>query len=134
MALDAVSARRERRGHAGILGVARGADRVRAGHERPRAVEVQAQIGDAERDGDALARTGGELDLREAAELEGRALDAAGASGRRDVELHGLDRGDRGWIMRPTKHIESEAGHTGIDLAPMLDFVLNLLISFLITP
>ena len=35
--------------------------------------------------------------------------------------------------MRPTKNIESEAGHTGLDLAPMLDFVLNLLIFFIIT-
>jgi biopolymer transport protein ExbD len=35
--------------------------------------------------------------------------------------------------MRPSRHTEDLAGHTGIDLAPMLDFVLNLLIFFIIT-
>ena len=35
--------------------------------------------------------------------------------------------------MRPARHTEDNAGHTGIDLAPMLDFVLNLLIFFIIT-
>jgi biopolymer transport protein ExbD len=35
--------------------------------------------------------------------------------------------------MRSRRHIEDTAGHTGIDLAPMLDFVLNLLIFFIIT-
>jgi len=35
--------------------------------------------------------------------------------------------------MRPVRHTEDLAGHTGIDLAPMLDFVLNLLIFFIIT-
>jgi biopolymer transport protein ExbD len=35
--------------------------------------------------------------------------------------------------MRPAKHSEDTGGHTGIDLAPMLDFVLNLLIFFIIT-
>jgi biopolymer transport protein ExbD len=34
--------------------------------------------------------------------------------------------------MRPQKHADT-SGHTGIDLAPMLDFVLNLLIFFIIT-
>ncbi|HVT34660.1 MAG TPA: biopolymer transporter ExbD [Nevskiaceae bacterium] len=34
--------------------------------------------------------------------------------------------------MLSRRHNESE-GHTGIDLAPMLDFVLNLLIFFIIT-
>ena len=33
--------------------------------------------------------------------------------------------------MRSRRHTE-DAGHTGIDLAPMLDFVLNLLIFFII--
>lgn len=31
------------------------------------------------------------------------------------------------------KHVEAESDETGIDLAPMLDFVLNLLIFFIIT-
>ena len=35
--------------------------------------------------------------------------------------------------MRPRRHAEDTGGHTGIDLAPMLDFVLNLLIFFIIT-
>src|SRR5262245_59218406 len=35
--------------------------------------------------------------------------------------------------MRPARHTEDLSGHTGIDLAPMLDFVLNLLIFFIIT-
>jgi biopolymer transport protein ExbD len=35
--------------------------------------------------------------------------------------------------MRPARHSEDTGGHTGIDLAPMLDFVLNLLIFFIIT-
>ena len=34
--------------------------------------------------------------------------------------------------MKSRRHVE-DAGHTGIDLAPMLDFVLNLLIFFIIT-
>jgi biopolymer transport protein ExbD len=34
--------------------------------------------------------------------------------------------------MRPRRHVE-ESEDTGIDLAPMLDFVLNLLIFFIIT-
>ena len=34
--------------------------------------------------------------------------------------------------MRSRRHAE-DASHTGIDLAPMLDFVLNLLIFFIIT-
>ena len=34
--------------------------------------------------------------------------------------------------MRPTRHVAIEED-TGIDLAPMLDFVLNLLIFFIIT-
>jgi biopolymer transport protein ExbD len=34
--------------------------------------------------------------------------------------------------MRSRRHVE-EIGETGIDLAPMLDFVLNLLIFFIIT-
>ena len=34
--------------------------------------------------------------------------------------------------MRPSQHVDN-SGHTGIDLAPMLDFVLNLLIFFIIT-
>ncbi len=34
--------------------------------------------------------------------------------------------------MRPKQHVDN-SGHTGIDLAPMLDFVLNLLIFFIIT-
>lgn len=33
--------------------------------------------------------------------------------------------------MRSRRHVE-DAAHTGIDLAPMLDFVLNLLIFFII--
>jgi biopolymer transport protein ExbD len=35
--------------------------------------------------------------------------------------------------MRSRRHISDEGGETGIDLAPMLDFVFNLLIFFLIT-
>jgi biopolymer transport protein ExbD len=35
--------------------------------------------------------------------------------------------------MRPRKHDSEESDETGIDLAPMLDFVLNLLIFFIIT-
>ena len=35
--------------------------------------------------------------------------------------------------MRPVRHTDDHSGHTGIDLAPMLDFVLNLLIFFIIT-
>jgi len=35
--------------------------------------------------------------------------------------------------MRSRRHAEDTSGHTGIDLAPMLDFVLNLLIFFIIT-
>ena len=35
--------------------------------------------------------------------------------------------------MRPARHSEDTGGHTGIDLAPMLDFVMNLLIFFIIT-
>ncbi|MGH8443002.1 MAG: ExbD/TolR family protein [Nevskiaceae bacterium] len=35
--------------------------------------------------------------------------------------------------MRPARHTEDLSGYTGIDLAPMLDFVLNLLIFFIIT-
>ncbi|HUR40726.1 MAG TPA: biopolymer transporter ExbD [Verrucomicrobiae bacterium] len=35
--------------------------------------------------------------------------------------------------MRPQRHADETGGHTGIDLAPMLDFVLNLLIFFIIT-
>ena len=35
--------------------------------------------------------------------------------------------------MRSRRHAEDTGGHTGIDLAPMLDFVLNLLIFFIIT-
>ena len=35
--------------------------------------------------------------------------------------------------MRSQRHAEDTGGHTGIDLAPMLDFVLNLLIFFIIT-
>ena len=35
--------------------------------------------------------------------------------------------------MRPRQHHVDNSGHTGIDLAPMLDFVLNLLIFFIIT-
>jgi len=35
--------------------------------------------------------------------------------------------------VRPQRHTEDSSGHTGIDLAPMLDFVLNLLIFFIIT-
>jgi biopolymer transport protein ExbD len=35
--------------------------------------------------------------------------------------------------MRPRKHESDESDDTGIDLAPMLDFVLNLLIFFIIT-
>jgi biopolymer transport protein ExbD len=34
--------------------------------------------------------------------------------------------------MQSRRHVE-DSGHTGIDLAPMLDFVLNLLIFFIIT-
>ena len=35
--------------------------------------------------------------------------------------------------MRSRRHAEDTGSHTGIDLAPMLDFVLNLLIFFIIT-
>jgi len=35
--------------------------------------------------------------------------------------------------MRPRHHDTGTSEHTGIDLAPMLDFVLNLLIFFIIT-
>jgi len=35
--------------------------------------------------------------------------------------------------MRSRRHAEDTSGQTGIDLAPMLDFVLNLLIFFIIT-
>ena len=35
--------------------------------------------------------------------------------------------------MKSARHSEDLSGHTGIDLAPMLDFVLNLLIFFIIT-
>src|SRR5882757_3194161 len=35
--------------------------------------------------------------------------------------------------MQSRRHSESESDETGIDLAPMLDFVLNLLIFFIIT-
>jgi biopolymer transport protein ExbD len=35
--------------------------------------------------------------------------------------------------MRSRRHAEGSGSHTGIDLAPMLDFVLNLLIFFIIT-
>ena len=35
--------------------------------------------------------------------------------------------------MRARHHVEGESGEHGIDLAPMLDFVLNLLIFFIIT-
>jgi biopolymer transport protein ExbD len=35
--------------------------------------------------------------------------------------------------MKSARHTEDLSGHTGIDLAPMLDFVLNLLIFFIIT-
>ena len=35
--------------------------------------------------------------------------------------------------MQSRRHIEAESEDTGIDLAPMLDFVLNLLIFFIIT-
>ena len=35
--------------------------------------------------------------------------------------------------MRSRRHAAHEDGETGIDLAPMLDFVLNLLIFFIIT-
>jgi biopolymer transport protein ExbD len=35
--------------------------------------------------------------------------------------------------MRSRRHADETGGHTGIDLAPMLDFVLNLLIFFIIT-
>ena len=34
--------------------------------------------------------------------------------------------------MQSRRHVDT-SGHTGIDLAPMLDFVLNLLIFFIIT-
>ena|SRR5689334_22252212 len=34
--------------------------------------------------------------------------------------------------MRSRRHAADDSGHTGIDLAPMLDFVLNLLIFFII--
>lgn len=35
--------------------------------------------------------------------------------------------------MEARRHVESDGDDTGIDLAPMLDFVLNLLIFFIIT-
>jgi biopolymer transport protein ExbD len=35
--------------------------------------------------------------------------------------------------MRARHHVEADTGEHGIDLAPMLDFVLNLLIFFIIT-
>jgi biopolymer transport protein ExbD len=35
--------------------------------------------------------------------------------------------------MQSRRHAGSEQHHTGIDLAPMLDFVINLLIFFIIT-
>jgi biopolymer transport protein ExbD len=35
--------------------------------------------------------------------------------------------------MQARRHVEEDSGETGIDLAPMLDFVLNLLIFFIIT-
>jgi biopolymer transport protein ExbD len=35
--------------------------------------------------------------------------------------------------MRQRRNLAHESGETGIDLAPMLDFVLNLLIFFIIT-
>lgn len=35
--------------------------------------------------------------------------------------------------MRQRRHRDDDSGETGIDLAPMLDFVLNLLIFFIIT-
>src|SRR5688500_5426726 len=35
--------------------------------------------------------------------------------------------------MQARRHVEGESDETGIDLAPMLDFVLNLLIFFIIT-
>ncbi len=35
--------------------------------------------------------------------------------------------------MRPHRHTSHEGDETGIDLAPMLDFVMNLLIFFIIT-
>lgn len=35
--------------------------------------------------------------------------------------------------MRARQHADDTSSHTGIDLAPMLDFVLNLLIFFIIT-
>src|ERR1700709_1000881 len=35
--------------------------------------------------------------------------------------------------MQSRRHSEGESEETGIDLAPMLDFVLNLLIFFIIT-
>ena len=35
--------------------------------------------------------------------------------------------------MRSRRHTQDTGGETGIDLAPMLDFVLNLLIFFIIT-
>ena len=35
--------------------------------------------------------------------------------------------------MRARHHVDSSTGEHGIDLAPMLDFVLNLLIFFIIT-
>jgi biopolymer transport protein ExbD len=34
--------------------------------------------------------------------------------------------------MRTQRHVQPDSEHTGIDLAPMLDFVLNLLIFFII--
>ena len=36
-------------------------------------------------------------------------------------------------MLLKSKHAEGESDETGIDLAPMLDFVLNLLIFFIIT-
>jgi len=35
--------------------------------------------------------------------------------------------------MQARRHVEHDSDETGIDLAPMLDFVLNLLIFFIIT-
>jgi biopolymer transport protein ExbD len=35
--------------------------------------------------------------------------------------------------MQPRRHADEESEETGIDLAPMLDFVMNLLIFFIIT-
>ena len=35
--------------------------------------------------------------------------------------------------MRKRRHSQQDTDETGIDLAPMLDFVLNLLIFFIVT-